>query len=430
MEVLSTMRRFLSLFTVAWIVVLPGPASALEWFVRRTGLTNANFNYVTVAYGDGRWLLANAGSASFAEPGSFTPGSIFLADGTGWPDASTQPDFQLSSFWGVTIRSSAFGNGRFVVFGTVQGGVRGQFRDATAWLISGTNVFATSVIEAIYSGYPVLKGAFVNDSFLAIPQVGGIGLPIAAPDDIRISKDATNWTKANVPVLQDPSGPRSSSLSGFAYGNGRYVAVGYFVMSSTDVQNWTEPPILTFPPLNSVAFGAGNFVAVGNGGVLVASPDGTNWTSRVLETKLPLNSIAFGAGVFAAVGGSNNSAVIVSSSDGVTWAEQSLPGIPALAAVTFGEESFLAVGPSGTIIESANSIRPAFRADGIVRRRDGSLRALLNVPQPTSFTLERSSNFSDWTVLETFPKTNGLVEVIAESPADSRASYLRARILP
>jgi hypothetical protein len=232
-----------------------------------------------------------------------------------------------------------------------------------------------------------------------------------------------------VPVLHD-SGPSSGELSGFAYGNGRYVAVGYFVMSSTDVQNWTEPPVLTLPPLNGVAFGAGNFVAVGNIGVLVTSPDGTNWTSHALETKLPLNSIAFGAGVFAAVGGSNNSAVIVSSSDGVIWTEQSLPGIPALAAVTFGEESFLAVGPSGTIIESANLIRPAFRADGIARRSDGSLVALLNVPQPTSFTIERSSNLRDWTLLETFPKTNGLVEVIAESPGDSGASYLRARILP
>lgn len=59
-------------------------------------------------------------------------------------------------------------------------------------------------------------------------------------------------------------------LSGVAYGNGIFVAVGYFtILASSDGVSWTSLASRISYLLHGVAYGGGTFVAVGVGGVIL-----------------------------------------------------------------------------------------------------------------------------------------------------------------
>jgi hypothetical protein len=87
---------------------------------------------------------------------------------------------------------------------------------------------------------------------------------------------------------------------------------------------------------NSIAYGAGVFVAVGNNGIINTSPDGIVWTVRSSPGVFDIKKVAFGAGAFVAVGTANGSVTkpIIRSTDGVSW-------------------SFVAGGASGSYVSVA-----------------------------------------------------------------------------
>jgi hypothetical protein len=109
--------------------------------------------------------------------------------------------------------------------------------------------------------------------------------------------------------------------------------------------------------INSIAYGDGVFVAVGgldNGpGTAAYSVDGDTWDER--NTSYPfigvnskVNTVAYGAGYFVA--GDNAGNIAYSSDGGVTWAVLSVDafrGQP-INSITFGNGKFVAVGGSGT----------------------------------------------------------------------------------
>ena len=86
--------------------------------------------------------------------------------------------------------------------------------------------------------------------------------------------------RSSLPVTGDPlnnwhlrnSLPQSNTLSGAAYGNGIFAAVGnytspvgYFgmVLTSSDGITWTAGPSVIIPPFYGVTYGNGTFVAIG-----------------------------------------------------------------------------------------------------------------------------------------------------------------------
>jgi hypothetical protein len=144
----------------------------------------------------------------------------------------------------------------------------------------------------------------------------------------------------------DLNGWRSASWSpffmgdriiGFAYGNGRYVAISKKsatgkIAWSKDGDIWKKaqlPQESSDAAFNAVCYGetgsGGMFVAVGDSGMYTWSRDGEKWNEPVEMKDFntnDINGIAFGAGFFVAVGGSG---IISYSADGISWAQSDAP---------------------------------------------------------------------------------------------------------
>jgi hypothetical protein len=161
-------------------------------------------------------------------------------------------------------------------------------------------------------------------------------------------------------------GLNGSALSGIAYGNGRYVAVGYYVgddtgliQTSEDGMNWTlvSSQTVSILDLYNVTFANSIFVAVGwdfyTGGNIYHSTNGINWTPH--NTAIAnIYALTFGAGLFVAGGDGvllNSSARtnrnIYTSPDGIAWTAR-VSGAPAndvqtISDVAYGAGRFVAV---------------------------------------------------------------------------------------
>ncbi|TDO19066.1 MBG domain-containing protein [Pedobacter duraquae] len=116
------------------------------------------------------------------------------------------------------------------------------------------------------------------------------------------------------------TGLKNNAVSGIAYGNSAYVAVGIngSILNSADGKIWSQIKTDAFlaTEYTRVIYGADKFVAIGSGGKIATSPDGTNWTIRTSGTTNPLVSIAYGNGKYIALAGGG---VAISSPDGVSW---------------------------------------------------------------------------------------------------------------
>jgi prepilin-type N-terminal cleavage/methylation domain-containing protein len=105
---------------------------------------------------------------------------------------------------------------------------------------------------------------------------------------------------------------------------------------------------------NSVAYGAGLFVAVGaaNGYKVMTSPDGINWTARAVSLGSTWNDVEYLNGYFYAVGNSV-SPTIMRSSDGISWntVYSGGSGTWNQKAVAYGNSNVLSVGTYNATIQ-------------------------------------------------------------------------------
>ena len=131
----------------------------------------------------------------------------------------------------------------------------------------------------------------------------------------------SNGNCQDVWTLRNPL-PTNSNLSGVAYGNGVYVAVGSGggIISSTNGSDWTARNSSSANRLNDVAWGKDKFVVVGDGGTILTSPDGVTWTSQNTGSIQFLLSVAWADTEFLVTAtDANSNEKILSSSDGITW---------------------------------------------------------------------------------------------------------------
>jgi hypothetical protein len=106
-----------------------------------------------------------------------------------------------------------------------------------------------------------------------------------------------------------------------AYGAGRFVAVATsgMVYSSSDAVNWTQRTYLTIDPDGSVIFGVGKFfIAIGTGTNFVQSTDGVSWSSGSFVS----SSFATGNSRVISVAGTTQARY---TTDGSNWTQVTLP---------------------------------------------------------------------------------------------------------
>ncbi|MBI2924480.1 MAG: hypothetical protein HYY24_02115 [Verrucomicrobia bacterium] len=272
-------------------------------------------------------------------------------DGVCWTRRALAPP-PLNGLNGV-----AYGNGRFVA---VAEGAAYVSTNGTAWQRSADlPVDRLPVIQRI---------AFGGGTFLAVgqepnppPGSGGHWLVMTSPDGIT-------WSRHPGPTDTG----ESHYLNAAAYGNGLYVVGGWsglpalqgLMLISTDLTTWA--PVTGFPVsvVNGITYGNGKFVAVGS--AIATSSDGVEWTKR--EAGLPggLSAVTFGAEQFVAVG---DGGLLLSSTDGVEW-RQHTTSVDGFLGVTYGNGSFIAVGgfytalPRGVAVQSGGRPQVCLEALG------------------------------------------------------------------
>lgn len=160
-------------------------------------------------------------------------------------------------------------------------------------------------------------------------------------------------------------------LSGVAYGDGSYVAVGTngaaaTIFRSSDGISWEIPAGApeAGARFNGLAYASSRFVAVGTttaAALIASSQDSVNWTLH--EPSVPgiggeLMDVAFGNDTWVAVGTTGGGlAAVATSTDGVNWqARSTVAGISGvLESVIYAGSQFVAVGWNGAFITVATS---------------------------------------------------------------------------
>jgi hypothetical protein len=232
--------------------------------------------------------------------------------GSGWTDANV-PDAN-------TAQSFAYGNGVFVA----------ATRTPSIWhSTDGINWTAISVGTSLNN--------YANVAF-------GNGYYVAAFNGTAIS-DTSIYYYTQTPAVEHSwssgtIGNGGELIYNFAYGAGKWVAVGYnsnnatanVHYSGTLGGTWTSASsqFLAVNEVMSVAYGNGKFVAIGykysGDSFAYTSTDGINWSiAATLGSFVPARhglSYSASTGVFVVVG---LHSVLYTSPDGSTWTLRSLP---------------------------------------------------------------------------------------------------------
>lgn len=164
-------------------------------------------------------------------------------------------------------------------------------------------------------------------------------------------------------AFQLPAGAKS-----IRYLNGKFTIAGgqpwyigqspgsAYIATSSDGLNWDVfSPLDHFDVLSDSTYGNGRYVVTGDDGGVFVSNDGITWTShRIANTLHDLDTVAFGAGRFVAFARNRN--LIYTSLDGETWETADTSNTSFVDRVSFLNDHFVAVGEGGTLLFSADGL--------------------------------------------------------------------------
>jgi hypothetical protein len=155
------------------------------------------------------------------------------------------------------------------------------------------------------------------------------------------SDDAVTWDTIN----RNGSG---NWINDIAYGNGRFVCVGWQIAGWSDDGNTFHLYSIT-TDLNSIAFGKGTFIAAGFSSIIKISHDGESWKNvNLYIDNIELRVITYDIGIFMAGGININDGkpLLFHSSDGIHWKDVSPSSEigDLITDIQFGNNSFIAVG--------------------------------------------------------------------------------------
>lgn len=211
--------------------------------------------------------------------------------------------------------SVGYANGNFVAVG--RQGAMGVSADGLHWTWHFTSAdLSWAALVHAPSGWVALS----NDGYIAK------------------SPDGAQWT---ISTSRLPGADATTWVSSMAYGDGRYVVGGYSgSWTSTDAVTWTNASDV----MNSLSFGAGEFIGLGAASELVAGTDGFNWTQTFFNSGA--ETTAYANGQFAARLGS----YMITSVDGQTWTTPVATGYSDSPLLSTGAE-FLQYAGTNTIFQ-------------------------------------------------------------------------------
>jgi len=272
--------------------------------------------------------------------------------------------------------------------------------DATDWSINQLANQELSITDLIYAG-----GSYVittNNN--------------ATP--ILISDDGVTWSSTgafNVPA---------ESLNNIIYQNTIYVAVGQNIVTSSDLDSWTERYAFTnglTNIFNGVCYastaGFTGYIAIGLGqqvvgdtavnvAIIYSSLDAFTWTQvSFTATSLGFNSIAANSQTIVAVG---DDGIIYTSFNGTTWFVQSSTVANTLNHIIWDNYNsrFVAVGDNGTILTgTTNGVTWTNQTSGVSTTLESVVwnnTALQYVVVGLDNTILTSANATAWTASATF----------------------------
>lgn len=295
----------------------------IDWNVWQWRHPNpAGVSFDKAVFGNNRFAALTRSGGLFSpltRSGRFFPrpsreGAVFTSlDGRDWITGNPGAGFFLYDL--------AWAHGRFVI--SAAGGITLTSTDGREWVPHRVQPSARNLIQ-LYSA---------NELLLGFDDYG----------NVVTSLDGVLWTE----------GPASmaSYLSGLAFGNSRYVAVGQngggagSIWTSADGGQWSAVTNFLERQLYSVAFGNGMFLATASSGLVLTSVDGQAWTAVHDAPDLPLlTALTYGAGRFAASAYNE----VWTTTDGAAWVEGSFEESVWLTSLSYGNDTFLAVG-GGTI---------------------------------------------------------------------------------
>ncbi len=154
-------------------------------------------------------------------------------------------------------------------------------------------------------------GRFVAVSEGWLPETAGSTTgPLISANRIYTSINGEDYVPVDLSALAP--GLKGEGLSGVAYANGQFTAIGNSgsILSSTDGLVWKSVRTSDGHPWNRVRYLDGTWAAVGNAGWVAFSTDGQNWTSKTSGTESDLTDIGHQNGRYMTVG--KNAMVLLS----------------------------------------------------------------------------------------------------------------------
>lgn len=240
--------------------------------------------------------------------------------------------------------------------------------DGSQFILVGMAAVNGNFVGQIFTSTTADSGSWVTrlGSGPALNAVAtGNGVTVAVGDNGTIlrSTNGTAWT----PV----SSGTTNTLGGVAWGDGKFVAVGYspgtsgtpVVLTSPNGTTWTNTTstaaadIASWQDLRSIIWGGDRFIASGWYGRIRHSTDGglTFPTTRPSGEDTP--ALAYGNGLWFAAGLRNTNSteeadVDLISSDGANWIEIPTPSQADRYAAIFFNNTFITAGEDCTIRQS------------------------------------------------------------------------------
>ncbi|MCY9660916.1 cadherin-like beta sandwich domain-containing protein [Paenibacillus chondroitinus] len=145
-------------------------------------------------------------------------------------------------------------------------------------------------------------------------------------------------------------------ITGAAYGNGVYVAVGYYgkILKSTDGFDWQIAADRSRLDVTytSVAFGGNQFVAVGDQGTVMTSPDGTVWTQRDSTISSRIDRVAYVQNLINKFFAVTTGGKVITSSDGKTWSSMTIGTSNNLTSIAVSDTTIV-IGDSGGYVHTS-----------------------------------------------------------------------------